>query len=58
LTDAETQLEKVLSIDPVNQAAQDQRRQIQDQRANRERDKQHDSLLERAPRSAQQSSLR
>src|SRR6185369_13601518 len=48
LTDAETQLEKVLSIDPVNEAAQDQRRQIQDQRANRERDKQHHSLLERA----------
>jgi serine/threonine protein kinase len=48
LTDAETQLEKVLAIDPVNQAAQDQRKQIQDQRANRERDKEHDALLERA----------
>ena len=48
LTDAETQLEKVLFIDPVNEAAQDQRKQIQDQRANRERHKQHHSLLERA----------
>jgi serine/threonine protein kinase len=48
LTDAETQLEKALAIDPVNEAAQNQRKQIQDQRASRERDMQHESRLERA----------
>src|SRR5207237_10915357 len=48
LTYAETQLDKVLSIDQVNEAAQDQRNQIQDQHANRERNQQHNSLLERA----------
>jgi hypothetical protein len=48
LTEAETQLEKAFAIDPENEAARDQRKQIQDQRANRERSKQHDSILERA----------
>jgi serine/threonine protein kinase len=48
LTEAETQLEKAFALDPENEAAQDQRKQIQDHRANRERKKQHDSMLERA----------
>src|SRR5215813_7958012 len=43
LTEAETQLEKAFALDPENLAAQDQRKQIQDQRANRELGKLHDS---------------
>ena len=39
LTDAETQLQKVLELDPENAVAQDQRRKLQQERANRERAK-------------------
>jgi serine/threonine protein kinase len=48
LTDAETQLEKVLALDPENAVAQDQRRKLQQERANRERAKHRVSLLENA----------
>jgi serine/threonine protein kinase len=48
LTDAETQLEKVLALDPENAVAQDQRRKLQQERANRERAKHRASLLENA----------
>ncbi len=48
LTDAETQLQKVLEIDPENVAAQDQRKQLQQERANRERAKHRAALLENA----------
>src|SRR5262249_42013096 len=48
LTDAETQLNKVLELDPENAAAQDQRRKLQQERANRERMKHRASLLENA----------
>ena len=48
LTDAETQLQKVLELDPENAVAQDQRRKLQQERANRERTKHRASLLENA----------
>src|ERR1700733_5152796 len=48
LTDAETQLQKVLELDPENAVAQDQRRKLQQERANRERAKHRASLLENA----------
>jgi serine/threonine protein kinase len=48
LTEAETQLEKVFAIDPANTVAQDQRKQLQQERANRERRKHRQSLLENA----------
>jgi serine/threonine protein kinase len=48
LTEAETQLERVFEIDPANSAAQDQRKRLQEERANRERRKQRDALLENA----------
>jgi serine/threonine protein kinase len=48
LTDAETQLEKVLALDPENAVAQDQRRKLQQERANRERVKHRAALLENA----------
>jgi serine/threonine protein kinase len=48
LTDAETQLDKVLALDPGNAAARDQLKQLQDERASRKRRKQRDAMLERA----------
>jgi serine/threonine protein kinase len=48
LTEAETQLEKVFAIDPANPIAQDQRKRLQEERANRERRKQRDALVENA----------
>ena len=48
LTDAETQLDKALALDPRNATALDQLKQVQDERLNRERRKQHDDLLQRA----------
>ena len=47
-TEAETQLDKVLTLDPGNLAAQEQLKQIHDERSRRERGKQRDSLLQRA----------
>src|SRR4029077_17933557 len=46
LTEAETQLEKAFAIDPDNPQAQDQRKQLQQERANRERRKHREALLE------------
>jgi serine/threonine protein kinase len=48
LTEAETQLDKVLALDPGNTAARDQLKQLQDERSSRKRRKQRDALLERA----------
>ncbi len=48
LTEAETQLQKVLEIDPENAAAHDQRKQLQQERANRDRAKHRAALLENA----------
>jgi serine/threonine protein kinase len=48
LTEAETQLERVFALDPENQVAQEQRKLIQYERSNRERQKEHDALLDRA----------
>jgi serine/threonine protein kinase len=48
LTEAETQLEKAFAIDPDNPQAQDQRKQLQQERANRERRKHREALLEDA----------
>jgi len=48
LTDAETQLGKVLEIEPGNVTARDQLKQVQDERSGRERRKQRDTLVERA----------
>jgi eukaryotic-like serine/threonine-protein kinase len=48
LTDAETQLDRVLSLDPVNTAARDQRKELQAERARRERRKRRDNMLQRA----------
>lgn len=48
LTDAETQLGKVLEIEPENATARDQLKQVQDERTGRERRKQRDTLVERA----------
>jgi serine/threonine protein kinase len=48
LTDAETQLGKVLEIEPENAAARDQLKQVQGERSARERRKQRDALVERA----------
>jgi serine/threonine protein kinase len=48
LTEAETQLQKVLEIDPENVAARDQRKVLQQERANRERAKHRAALLENA----------
>ena len=48
LTDAETQLDKVLALDPGNAAAQDQLNQLEHERSIRERRKQLDALLQRA----------
>ena len=48
LTEAETQLEKAFAIDPDNPQAQDQRKQLQQERANRERRKHREALLENA----------
>ena len=48
LTEAETQLQKVLEIDPENTAARDQRKVLQQERANRERAKHRAALLENA----------
>jgi serine/threonine protein kinase len=48
LTDAETQLGKVLAIEPGNLAARDQLQQVQGERSTRERRKQRDAMVERA----------
>jgi serine/threonine-protein kinase len=48
LTDAETQLGKVLEIEPENPAARDQLKQVQGERSTRERRKQRDAMVERA----------
>src|ERR1700730_17111869 len=48
LTDAETQLDKVLALDPDNTAARDKLKQLQEERSGRKRRKQRDALLERA----------
>jgi serine/threonine protein kinase len=48
LTEAETQLEKALAIDPENASAQDQRKKLQQERATRERMKHRAGLLEGA----------
>ena len=48
LTDAQAQLDKVISLDPGNVAARDQLKQIHDERSRRERRKQRDALLQRA----------
>jgi serine/threonine protein kinase len=48
LTDAETQLGKVLEIEPENLAARDQLKQVQGERSTRERRKQRDAMVERA----------
>ena len=48
LTDAETQLGKVLEIEPENATARDQLKQVQGERSARERRKQRDALVERA----------
>jgi serine/threonine protein kinase len=48
LTDAETQLGKVLEIEPENAAARDQLKQVQGERSTRERRKQRDAIVERA----------
>lgn len=48
LTEAETQLDKVLALDPANAAAQELLKQIHDERSRRERRKQRENLLQRA----------
>jgi eukaryotic-like serine/threonine-protein kinase len=48
LTEAETQLDKVLALDPSNAAVRDQIRQVRDERQRREQRKQRDTLLNRA----------
>jgi eukaryotic-like serine/threonine-protein kinase len=48
LTDAETQLDRVLSLDPSNATALDQHKQVQEERSSRERRKQRDEVLQRA----------
>ena len=48
LTEAETQLDKVLALDPSNAAVRDQIRQVRDERLRREQRKQRNTLLNRA----------
>lgn len=48
LTEAETHLDRVLSLDPLNEAARQQLKQLHDERTRRERRKQRDTLLHRA----------
>jgi serine/threonine protein kinase len=48
LTEAETQLEKAFAIDPDNALAQDQRKQLQQERANCERREHREAMLENA----------
>lgn len=48
LTEAETQLDRVLSLDPLNEAAREQLKQLHDERTRRERQKQRETLLHRA----------
>jgi eukaryotic-like serine/threonine-protein kinase len=48
LTDAETQIDKALLLDPCNEAARNHLRQVRDERARRELRKQRDSLFQRA----------
>jgi len=48
LTDAESQLDKALALDPSNEAARDHLKQLRDERASRELRKQRDTLLQRA----------
>lgn len=48
LTDAESQLDKALALDPSNEAARDHLKQLRDERARRELRKQRDTLLQRA----------
>ena len=48
LTEAETHLDRVLSLDPLNEAAREQLRQLHDERTRRERQRQRDALLHRA----------
>jgi serine/threonine-protein kinase len=48
LTEAETQLDKALALDPVNEAAREHLKRIKDERARRELRKQRDTLLQRA----------
>jgi len=48
LTEAELELDKVLEIDPGNNAAREQLKQIREERSRRERRKQRDEALHRA----------
>ena len=48
LTDAETQLDHALALDPGNEAARNQLKQIRDERNRREMRKQRDTMLQRA----------
>ena len=48
LTDAETQLDQALALDPCNEDARNGLKQIRDERTRRELRKQRDSLLQRA----------
>jgi eukaryotic-like serine/threonine-protein kinase len=48
LTEAQEQLDKVLQLDPSNSAAQEQRKQIHEERSRRERRKQRDETLNKA----------
>ena len=48
LTDAETQLDKALALDPSNQAVRDHLKRLRDDRASRELRKQRDAQFQRA----------
>src|SRR5215475_476272 len=48
LTDAETQLDQALALDPGNEDARNHLKQIRDERSRRDMRKQRDSLLQRA----------
>jgi len=48
LTEAETQLDKALTLDPDNVVAREQLAQVRDQRLNREHRKERDAVLQRA----------
>jgi len=48
LTEAETQLDKALSLDPCNESARNHLKQLREERARRELRKQRDSLLQQA----------
>ena len=48
LTEAETQLDRALSLDPCNESARDHLKQVREERTRRELRKQRDSLLQQA----------